>query len=55
MHPLFMDRLVSDRHCDLYGDAKAANGPSHLEGSRLRRAFRRHRRERDISTVHGCS
>ncbi|HEX2059027.1 MAG TPA: hypothetical protein VHI71_11755 [Actinomycetota bacterium] len=24
MHPLFMDRLVSDRHCDLLEEAGAA-------------------------------
>jgi hypothetical protein len=50
-----MDRLVSERQCDLYGDAKAAAGPAHLRGSRLRLGFRRRARERDVSTVHGCN
>lgn len=50
MHPLFMDQLVCDRQCDLYCDARAANGPAHLERPRLGRIFRR-RRERDRTTV----
>jgi hypothetical protein len=54
MHPLFMEKLAADRQCDLYGEAKAANGPAHV-GSRLRRLFRRPSRERDRSTVHVCS
>ena len=41
MHPLFMNQLVCDRQCDLYCDARAANGPAHLERSRLGQVFRR--------------
>lgn len=57
MHPLYLDRLTSERQCDLYQEAKAANGPAHLKGvgGRLRRALGGRRRERDSSTIHGCS
>lgn len=54
MHPLFMDRLVSERQCDLFEEARAANGPAHLRGSaggRIRRALSGRRRERDRSTI----
>ena len=58
MHPLFMDQMLEDRQCDLYGDAVAANGPAHLKGSvggRIRRAFGGRRRERDRSTINTCA
>jgi hypothetical protein len=58
MHPLFMDHLVDDRQCDLFCEARAANGPAHLRGTlggRIRRALAGRARERDRSTVHGCS
>lgn len=57
MHPLFMDRMVEDRQCDLYGDARAANGPAHLKGAggRIRRALGGRRRERDRSTINTCA
>jgi hypothetical protein len=58
MHPLFMDKLVSEHQCDLYEDSVAAGGPAHLKGSvgsRLRRALSGRRRERDLSTTEpGC-